>query len=142
MSNTPIVLDKTVYSVSATAVAGRAGKVTTDDGSLDLELVMPGSGKPGPNPEALFAAGYAGCFSSAIQGLARRQKITTGPMAVTMTVGLGPSGETWGLSVKIRVALPELPRAQAQELLEAAHRTCPYSNAIKGNVGVDIALAE
>ena len=48
MSNTPIVLDKTVYSVSATAVAGRAGKVTTDDGSLDLELVMPGSGKPGP----------------------------------------------------------------------------------------------
>jgi Ohr subfamily peroxiredoxin len=141
MSNTPAILDKRLYTAVATATGGRDGRAKSDDGTLDLAIVPPGGNKPGTNPEQLFAAGYAACFGSAISAVARMQKVTTGPVSVTTRVTLGSIGQGYGLAVELEASLPELPRDQAEALVAAAHQVCPYSNATRGNIVVDVKLA-
>jgi Ohr subfamily peroxiredoxin len=142
---TAIVLEKRLYTASATATGGRDGRVKSDDGTLDLAVVPPrslgGSGASGTNPEQLFAAGYAACFGSALGVVARRQKIATGPVRITANVTIGPAGAGYGLAVELVADLPELPRDQAEALLHAAHQVCPYSNATRGNIAIDLRLA-
>ncbi|MDQ3338246.1 MAG: organic hydroperoxide resistance protein [Myxococcota bacterium] len=143
--NNPAILEKRLYTASATSTGGRDGRVKTDDATLDLAIVMPkqlgGSGAAGTNPEQLFAAGYAACFGSALAHVARAQKITTGPVNVTANVAIGQVGARFGLAVEITAAIPELPRAQAEALVAAAHEVCPYSNATRGNIVVDVRVA-
>jgi osmotically inducible protein OsmC len=142
--NKPATLEKRLYTATATATSGREGRVTTDDGQLDVAVVPPralgGSGAPGTNPEQLFAAGYSACFGSAVTHVARAQRIRTGPVTITANVTLGPVGSVYGLQVELVAALPELPREQAEALVRAAHEVCPYSNATRGNIVVDIRL--
>lgn len=144
MSN-PAVLEKRLYTASASAVGGREGRVRTDDGALDLVVTPPralgGSGAAGTNPEQLFAAGYSACFGSAIVHVARAQKIQTGPLEVTANVAIGPIGRAFGLAVEIVVELPEMQREHAEALMKAAHEVCPYSNATRGNIEVSLRLA-
>ena len=138
-------LEKVLYTATATAVGGREGRITTDDGILDLSLVPPkglGGQGGGTNPEQLFASGYAACFGSAVAHIARVQKIHTGPVGVTAKVSIGPVGKSFGLAVELSVSLPELAREQAEALVKAAHEVCPYSNATRGNIDVKVALAE
>ena len=146
MSSTPTILEKRLYTAVATATGGRDGRAKSDDGTLDLAIVPPrslgGSGAAGTNPEQLFALGYAACFGSAISAVARRQKITTGPVSVTTRVTLGSVGQGYGLAVELESSIPEMPRDQAEALIAAAHQVCPYSNATRGNIVVDIKLAE
>ena len=145
MADPRIVLEKRLYTATATATGGRDGRVKSDDGQLDLSVVPPkalgGSGAPGTNPEQLFAAGFSACFGSALGVVARRQKIQTGPVAITANVTIGPAGAGYGLAVELVAQIPELPRAQAEALLHAAHEVCPYSNATRGNIAVEIKLA-
>jgi Ohr subfamily peroxiredoxin len=144
MTDSPKILDKRMYTASATATGGRAGHVKSDDGTLDLTLALPkamgGNGAPGTNPEQLFAAGYAACFGSAFEHMARQRKITTGPVSITAHVTIGPVGAAFGLAVELVAQAPELPREQAEELLRAAHEVCPYSNATRGNIVVEVKL--
>jgi lipoyl-dependent peroxiredoxin len=145
MPNTPATLDKRLYTATATATGGRDGRAKTDDGTLDLALVPPkslGGSGTGTNPEQLFAAGYAACFGSAIAAVARIQKITTGPISVTTKVTLGSVGQGYGLAVELEASLPQMPREQAEALVTAAHQVCPYSNATRGNIVVDVKLGE
>lgn len=141
----PISLEKRLYTAVATATGGRDGRVKTDDGSLDLTVVPPralgGGGAPGTNPEQLFAAGYAACFGSALALVARKQKVTTGPVSITAHVTIGPAGGGFGLAVELVAEIPDLPRDQGEALLHAAHQVCPYSNATRGNIAVDLRLA-
>ena len=145
MSQGPVVLEKPLYTAKAKATAGREGRVVSDDGNLDLAVTLPralgGSGAAGTNPEQLFAAGYAACFGSALMHVARAQKITTGPVVVNGHVGIGQVGTGFGLAVELVVEIPELDREKAQALVDAAHQVCPYSNATRGNIVVDIELA-
>jgi osmotically inducible protein OsmC len=146
MSSTPAILEKRLYTAVATTTGGRDGRSKSDDGTLDLAIVPPrslgGSGAPGTNPEQLFAAGYSACFGSAIGAVARSQKITTGPVSVTAKVTLGAIGHGYGLAVELEASIPALPRDQAEALVAAAHQVCPYSNATRGNIVVDVKLAE
>ena len=145
MSNTPAILDKRLYTAVATATGGRDGRARSDDGTLDLAIVPPkalGGSGAGTNPEQLFAAGYAACFGSAIAAVARLKKVTTGPVSVTTKVTLGSIGQGYGLAVELEASLPQLPRDQAEALVAAAHQVCPYSNATRGNIVVDVKLAE
>jgi Ohr subfamily peroxiredoxin len=145
MSNTPAILDKRLYTAVATATGGRDGRAKSDDGTLDLAIVPPkalGGSAAGTNPEQLFAAGYAACFGSAIAAVARMKKVTTGPVSVTTRVTLGSIGQGYGLAVELEASLPQLPRDQAEALVAAAHQVCPYSNATRGNIVVDVKLAE
>jgi osmotically inducible protein OsmC len=145
MSNAPVVLEKRLYTAVATATGGREGRAKSDDGVLDVALVPPkalgGSGAVGTNPEQLFAAGYAACFGSALQHVARAQKIQPGPVSITAHVSIGPAGQGFGLAVELVATVPELPREQAEALVHAAHQVCPYSNATRGNIVVDVRLA-
>ncbi|BCJ48143.1 organic hydroperoxide resistance protein [Actinoplanes ianthinogenes] len=136
-----------IYTASATATGdGRNGHVRSSDGVLDFDLAIPKEmGGPGgalTNPEQLFAAGYAACFHSALKRVASAQKVTLTDTAITVDVGIGqlPSGG-FGLSATIEAELPGLPEEQATALLEAAHQLCPYSNATRGNVEVQLTLA-
>jgi Ohr subfamily peroxiredoxin len=145
MSTPAVVLEKRLYTATATATSGRDGRVTSSDGTLDLAVVPPrelgGSGAPGTNPEQLFAAGYSACFGSALGLVARKQRITTGPVHITANVTIGSVGPGYGLAVEIVAEIPELPREQAEALLQAAHQVCPYSNATRGNIEVALRLA-
>jgi osmotically inducible protein OsmC len=143
--NNPAILEKRLYTASATATGGRDGRVKTDDATLDLAVVMPkqlgGGGGAGTNPEQLFAAGYSACFGSALGHVARMKKITTGPVHITANVTIGQVGAGFGLAVEMVADIPELPRDQAEALVAAAHQVCPYSNATRGNIVVDIRVA-
>ena len=145
MSQGPVSLEKRLYTAVATATSGREGRAKSDDGALDVALVPPkalgGSGAPGTNPEQLFAAGYAACFGSAVSHVARVQKIQAGPVSITANVTLGAVGQGFGLAVELVASIPELAREQAEALVQAAHQVCPYSNATRGNIVVDIRLA-
>lgn len=137
---------KTLYEITATAQGGRHGHVVSSDGVLDFKLSIPkglgGPGEAAPNPEMLFAAGYAACFDSALAFVASQRKLDPGATRVEATVGIGPRPDKgFALSVRLRAAIPGLPPAEAQELLEAAHSICPYSNAVRGNIDVALELA-
>ena len=144
MSN-PTPLEKPLYTAVATASSGRDGRVKSDDGTLDLAVVPPkalgGSGAPGTNPEQLFAAGYSACFGSALAHVARAQKLKVGTMSVTAHVSIGAAGAGFGLQVELVANIPDLPRDQAEALVQAAHQVCPYSNATRGNIVVDVRVA-
>jgi len=135
---------KILYTAEATASGGRLGGVHTSDGKLDLTLDPPAElGGPedgGSNPEQLFAAGYAACFHSALLIIARGKKLDADDSSVTARVGFGPLGDGpgWGLTVNLQVDVPHLDQDAAQRLAERAHRQCPYSNAIEGNVPVEL----
>ncbi len=136
-----------IYTAEALATgAGRDGHARTSDGKLDVDLALPtemgGSGK-GTNPEQLFAAGYAACFHSALQMIARQEKADISDSAVGARVGIGPTdGGGFGLAVTLEVTLPNLPRDKALELTEKAHQVCPYSNATRGNIPVVVTVTD
>jgi Ohr subfamily peroxiredoxin len=132
-----------LYTAVATAT-GRDGRAITSDGRLDLPLAFPpalGGNGEGTNPEQLFAAGYAACFASALQLAGRQAKADTGDASVTAEVGIGPEGESFGLTVTLRVELPEeLQGETGRQLVERAHQLCPYSKATRGNITVELVV--
>ena len=134
-----------LYTARATARGGREGEVVSDDGVLDLELAYPkdlgGPGGDKTNPEQLFAAGYSACFLNALKRVAGSQKIDIKDAEMTAEVGLGAEGKGFKLAVTLVGSLPGLPAEQAQQLMEAAHEVCPYSNATRGNIDVTLSVA-
>ncbi|MFZ3391995.1 organic hydroperoxide resistance protein [Rhodococcus sp. 7Tela_A2] len=138
---------KILYTAEALATgAGRNGHARTSDGKLEVDLAMPtemGGNGEGTNPEQLFAAGYAACFHSALQMIARQEKADISDSAVGARVGIGPTdGGGFGLAVTLEVTLPKLSAEQARELTEKAHQVCPYSNATRGNIEVTLEISE
>ncbi|MEY9841542.1 organic hydroperoxide resistance protein [Streptomyces sp. 846.5] len=131
-----------IYTAAATA-NGREGRAVSSDGQLDLTLAMPpalgGDGK-GTNPEQLFAAGYAACFASALGLIGRQAKVDTSEASVTAEVSIGSNGQGgFGLAVVLRVELPEALQGETgKSLVEQAHQVCPYSNATRGNIPVEL----
>jgi len=136
---------KVLYTAEATATGGREGRVRSSDGALDLDLAIPkelgGPGGLATNPEQLFAAGFAACFENAVRLVGRRRKVPVVGSSVTGMVGIGPNDSGgFQLFVELHVRLPELDMEQAQQLTAEAHKTCPYSNAVRGNVDVRIVV--
>ena len=139
---------KILYETEATAVGGRTGSAASADGVLRVTLATPtalgGPGGIGTNPEQLFAAGYAACFLSAIRFVALRSKTAIADDSnVTATVGIGPrdDGAGFGLAVSLSIDLPGVERVLAERIVGDAHIACPYSNAVRGNVGVRLTIA-
>lgn len=135
-------IDKVLYTTQVHTTGGRDGRSRSSDGRLDIQLSTPGSARPGTNPEQLFAAGWSACFQGAMGIAARRMKIALPPeLAIDAEIDLGTAGEAYLLQARLRVSVPGLDRDIAQQLVEAAHQTCPYSKATRGNMHVDISLA-
>jgi osmotically inducible protein OsmC len=138
-------LDKVLYTAKTHTTGGRDnGAAKSDDGKLEVRLSSPGTSGTGTNPEQLFAAGYSACFIGAIKAVAGKQKIQLPDgLAVDAEVDLGPTGggKAYGIAARLNVSLPGMERGAAQALLEAAHQVCPYSNATRGNIDVQVRLA-
>ena len=136
---------KPLFTATATAIGGRNGHTQTDDGLVSVDLSIPkemgGPGKPGTaTPEHLFAAGYAACFGGALDFVGKQHKKDASKAAVTAAVSIGPrDGGGFGLAVKLRVADSTLPQSELAALAKEAHeKICPYSNATRGNVDVQL----
>ena len=135
-----------LYTAEALATGdGRNGHVATMDGLLDADVRVPKDmgGEGGAlNPELLFASGYAACFHSALLSVARTQKVALHDTSVGARVGIGRNGQGgFGLSVTLRVELPDgLAADTGRALVEAAHQVCPYSNATRGNIPVELVI--
>lgn len=136
-----------LYTAEALATGGgRDGHVRTSDGILDTDVRVPkelGGAGGAPNPELLFAAGYAACFHSALQSVARAQKVTVEGSSVGSRVSLGPNGDGgFQLAVLLEVNIPGVEGEVAQQLADAAHQVCPYSNATRGNIDVTVTVVD
>src|SRR4051812_15026194 len=105
---------------------------------------MGGPGGEGTNPEQLFAAGYAACFANAMRSVARRgeREAVVEGATVTAHVDIGAiGGGRFGLAVRLEADVPRLPQAKAaEELVARADERCPYSNATRGNIDVELAV--
>ena len=135
-------LEKVLYTAKAHTTGGRDGASKSDDGRLDVTLSPPGTAGSGTNPEQLFAAGYSACFIGAIKVVAGKMKLTVpADVSIAAEVDLGPIPNAYGIAARLTVSLPGMDREVAQNLVNAAHQVCPYSNATRGNIDVTITLA-
>jgi len=138
-------LNQVLYTANATATGGREGSAKSDDGRLNVTLSTPkglgGDDGAGTNPEQLFAAGYAACFIGALKVVAGQAKIALPKeTSINAEVSIGPIPAGFGIAVKLAISLPGLDKTQAQTLVEHAHQVCPYSNATRGNVDVELSI--
>lgn len=135
-------LDKVLYTARVHTTGGRDGASRSDDGKLNVQQSAPGGPGAGTNPEQLFAAGYSACFLGAMKAVAGQQKVTIpSDTAIDAEVDLGPTSKGYGVAARLTITLPGMDKAQAQQLVDAAHQVCPYSNATRGNIDVTITVA-
>lgn len=136
----------TKYTAEAISTgSGRNGRTRTSDGVVDFNLAFPtefGGSGDGANPEQLFAAGYAACYHSALQGVARAEKVDLGDSSVGARVSLVKSDDGFGLEVELEVVIPGMAHDEAQKLADQAHQACPYSKATRGNIPVKVTVAD
>ena len=134
-------LEKILYTARVHTTGGRDGAARSDDGRLDITLSPPGHAGTGTNPEQLFAAGWSACFIGAMGIAANKMRIALpADKAIDAEVDLGTVGGAFFLQARLNVSLPGLDGDIAQALVDAAHQTCPYSKATRGNIDVVINL--
>lgn len=134
---------KVLYSTTALSTGGRDGQVKVEGSPLSFEMATPaelGGVKPqGANPEQLFAAGYSACFGSAVQHVLRGRKLKLDPPDVRITAGIGRNDAGgFSLAVDILVTLSGVDMETAADIAREAHTVCPYSNATRGNIEVNV----
>ncbi|WP_105901127.1 organic hydroperoxide resistance protein [Vibrio gangliei] len=139
-------LQSVAYTAKATATGGREGSAKSDDGRLDVKLSTPkglgGDDGQGTNPEQLFAAGYAACFIGALKLVAGQAKVALpADTHINSEVSIGPIEGGFGIAVKLEVNVGDLDKATAQDLVNKAHEVCPYSNATRGNIAIELTVA-
>lgn len=134
-------IEKVLYTAKTHTTGGRDGASRSSDGRLDIQHSSPGTPGTGTNPEQLFAAGWSACFLGAMAVAAGKLKVTLpADRAVDAEVDLGTNGGGYQLQARLNVSLPDLDRAVAQSIVDAAHQICPYSKATRGNIQVEIQL--
>jgi Ohr subfamily peroxiredoxin len=132
-----MTIDKVLYTAKVHTTGGREGAAKSSDGNLEVKLSNPGSASNGTNPEQLFAAGWSACFLSAMKIVAGKMKIAL-PVEATIDaeVDLATVSNGFVLAARLNVSTPGLQHEVAQAVVAAAHQTCPYSKATRGNVDV------
>jgi osmotically inducible protein OsmC len=131
--------DKVLYTAKTHTTGGREGASQSSDGRLDIKLSSPGTSGTGTNPEQLFAGGWSACFIGAMGIAAAKMKIALpADRAVDAEVDLCNVDGEYFLQARLNISLPGIDREIAQQLAEAAHQTCPYSKATRGNINVEL----
>ena len=131
---------KRLYTAKVHTTGGREGGSRSSDGRLDIRLSTPGGAGTGTNPEQLFAAGWSACFEGAMAIAARKMNVVLpADLAIDAEVDLNSDGAFF-LSARLNVSLPGMDRNDARAVVDAAHQTCPYSKATRGNIEVEINL--
>jgi osmotically inducible protein OsmC len=127
---------QTLYTGKVHVTGGRDGAARSDDGRLDIKLSTPGGPGTGANPEQLLAAGWSACFQGAMAIAARQKGITLANVVIDAEIDLNLADGAFFLAARLNISVPDLAPDVARELIDAAHRTCPYSKALQGNVDV------
>jgi osmotically inducible protein OsmC len=137
---------KVLYTAEAHVTGGRdEGHGKTSDGALEVDIRVPdelGGPGEGTNPEQLFAIGFASCFESAIKVVGKRMKQDVGDVEIDSKVHLLPTEQRgFKLAVDLDVTLPSIDdKENAAEVVRNAHAVCPYSNATRDNIDVNISV--
>jgi Ohr subfamily peroxiredoxin len=135
---------KILFTAEAISKGGRSGTIRSPDGLLEVTLGNPlekGAEKRGPNPELLFAGAYSACYHGALGNAAKKLGTPVEDSTVRALVSLVQDDQGgYGLAVEIHAQLPGIDRAQAQLVMEAAHKTCPYSKALRGEASVKLVV--
>ncbi len=135
------IIENVLYTGRTHTTGGREGFARSDDAALDVKLSPPGSGKPGTNPEQLFAAGWSACFIGAMTRAAgKRQLRLPADTAVDAEVDLGTTEGEFFLQARLNISLPGIEPETARSIIEDAHQICPYSKATRGNINVQLNL--
>jgi len=134
---------KTLYTAEAHVSGGRLeGHGSTASGNLEVDIRIPqevGGDGTGTNPEELFAVGFGACFDNAVATVARRKKVELTSSSIDSKVSLlAGEDRSFKLAVRLDVRLEGVSDEQAADIVSSAHRTCPYSNATRGNVEVEL----
>ncbi|WP_393058516.1 organic hydroperoxide resistance protein [Streptomyces sp. LN549] len=140
----PIKSSEALYTGVATAEGGREGRISTDDGKLDVVVSQPkelGGSGAGTNPEQLFAAAYSACFHASIGIVAQMKGIDVTGSSVTAKVGIGKNDAGFGIVAELTASIPSVDAATAAGLVEKAHQICPYSKVTRGDIEVTIVTA-
>jgi Ohr subfamily peroxiredoxin len=137
---------ETLYTAEALATGGgRNGHVRTTDGILDFDVRVPKEmgGAGGAEPRAAVRRRVRRLLPQRAAGVARAQKVSIEGSSVGSRVGIGPNGQGgFQLAVELEVNIPEIDLAVAQQLADAAHQVCPYSNATRGNIEVTVTVVD
>ncbi len=138
-------IENVLYRAHATATGGREGQATSSDKVVDVKLTTPkelgGAGKPGANPEQLFAAGYAACFIGAMKHVAGQKHVKLpDDLSISSAVGIGQIPGGFGIEVDLAISAPGMDKAEVQTIVDAAHLVCPYSNATRNNIDVRLSV--
>ena len=135
---------KTLFIAEAISKGGRSGTLSTPDGLLDVTLGNPlvkGIEKRGPNPELLFAGAYSACYHGALTNAAKKLGTPIADSTVRALVSLIEDDHGgYRLAVELHAQFPGLDRDQAQRIMDAAHKTCPYSKALHGDTSVKLVV--
>jgi osmotically inducible protein OsmC len=132
---------KSLYTAKVRTTGGREGTSRSSDGRLDIRLSTPGGPGSGTNPEQLFAAGWSACFEGAMAIAARKMNVALpANLTIDAEVDLNVADGACFLIARLNVSVPDLDHDIARALVDAAHQTCPYSKATRGNIEVDINL--
>ena len=141
-NNAQTNIDKVLYTGKVRVTGGRDGAAKSEDERLNVSLSTPGGPGTGTNPEQLFAAGWSACFIGAMRHNAGALQIPLpSDTAINAEVDLGTGEGGFYLQARLNVSLPGLTDEQARKVVEAAHQTCPYSKATRGNINVTINVA-
>ncbi len=101
-------LASVIYTAHTHTTGGRDGRGQTVDADLDLPLSPPGSGRPGTNPEQLFAIGWSACFIGALRRAGQKLNVRLpADVAVDAEVSLGNTADGgFALAAQLTVHLP------------------------------------
>lgn len=134
---------KTIYQTTMINTGSRKGTAISPDGSFKLQMVTPvemgGDGsKEGTNPEQLFAAAYSSCYNGALEHVLKQAHVEYEGTQVTADISLmeDPSDKGNMLAATLTVSVKGIPKEKAEKYAQLAHKVCPYSKAILGNVEI------
>ncbi|MDL4842087.1 organic hydroperoxide resistance protein [Aquibacillus rhizosphaerae] len=141
-------MTNTLFTSSVKAVGGRDGRVESLEGNLNLDVAMPGTPRKkkipdATNPEQLFAAGFSACFDSALQMIAKKEKVSfESEVIANVSLVKDETDQGFKLAVKLQVKGAGVEHTKLEELVHKAHAFCPYSKATKDNIEVTLEVVE
>jgi osmotically inducible protein OsmC len=132
-----------VYKAQMLTQGGRSGSVQSEDGSFKLKLSVPvtmGGKGGGPNPEQLFATAFAACFEHSVRHIARKTHAQLRGCYVEADLSLYVTFEdTYKMALTLVVHMAgSLDQATADDLVQRAKGICPYVDATKNNVTLNL----
>ena len=135
---------KILFTSEAISKGGRSGSIESPDQLLNVTLGNPlekGAEKRGPNPELLFAGAYSACYHSALINAAEKLGTPAKDSTVRALVSLVEDDHGgYRLAVDLHAKLPGIDPLQVQRIMDEAHKTCPYSKALRGDTSVKLTV--